>query len=554
MEDFLTPYGICPNERQMTHYKIEKKAFFHFGVNTFTDREWGNGTEVESVFNPVGCDCEQWIKAIKNAGFKLAVITAKHHDGFCLWPSEYTTHSVKNSPYKNGNGDIIKEFTDACRKYGIRVGIYISPWDRNAPFWGEYDYNYFFNNQLTELLTNYGEIDEVWWDGAGSAETPYNWEMWATTVRALQPNAVMFGSRGATPYVEMRWVGNEQGFAGKPCFGTISTKCLEVEGEELFNGTPDGDKFAIAEVDVSVRPGWFYHENQNTQIKSAQEIVNIWFNSVGSNCNMLLNIPPDKTGHITKEEIENITLANNYIEAALSQNLLQNAEIKCTSKSFKKYNVENIISENDCFFASTEYTFTIDFTLPFKANINMFKIEEVIELGHRVRGFNVQIFANGEYVTVFDGKCIGYKWAECFDTYNTDKIRLIIYDAKATPLIRNFGVYYIDENAIKSAKTELSGTDLSKLTNSRITYSDNSVEVEFGGIYPFNYIYFSSNVNNYDIEAFDGSVYKTIFSKANNCSILLREPVTGSYKMRIVTKEKVDKNSVDIKIINKIDG
>ncbi len=212
--DFLKPYGAVPNARQMAHYKIEKKAFFHFGVNTFTNLEWGEGTEKESFFNPVGCDCRQWIRAIKAAGFELAIITAKHHDGFCLWPSAYTEHSVKNSPYKDGQGDIIREFTDACREYGVKAGVYLSPWDRNAPYWGTNEYSKYYNLQLTELLTNYGRIDEVWWDGAGSKETPYDWGMWAHTVRNLQPDAVIFGSMGATPYVEMRWVGNEAGFAG----------------------------------------------------------------------------------------------------------------------------------------------------------------------------------------------------------------------------------------------------------------------------------------------------------------------------------------------------
>ena len=226
----IKPYGALPSQRQMKHFKdFGKKAFFHFGVNTFSNLEWGDGTEAEKLFNPSETDVRQWIKTIKAAGFTLAILTVKHHDGFCLWPSEYTEHTVAKSPYKDGKGDILREFTDACHEYDIAVGIYISPWDRNSKYWGSYEYSKFFNAQLTEVLSNYGKIDEVWWDGAGSTEADYDWARWAHTVRNLQPDCVIFGSLGATEFVESRWIGNESGSSTLSCWATIDNEALRVE-------------------------------------------------------------------------------------------------------------------------------------------------------------------------------------------------------------------------------------------------------------------------------------------------------------------------------------
>ena len=246
----IIPFGAVPSERQLAHYEM-KKAFFHFGVNTFTDVEWGNGEELEKSFDPTEMNVEQWMETVKKAGFDLAIITAKHHDGFCLWPSKYTEHSVKNSPYKNGSGDVVREFTDACRKFGIKAGVYLSPWDRNAPFWGTADYSEYYAKQLTELVTEYGEIHEVWWDGAGSAETPYDWELWASIIRKNQPNACIFGSMGATPYAEMRWVGNENGTAGKTHYASINAHDLEVEERPALNsGKIGGNRYKIGRAHV----------------------------------------------------------------------------------------------------------------------------------------------------------------------------------------------------------------------------------------------------------------------------------------------------------------
>ena len=209
----IKPFGATPTVRQMNHFKIGKKAFIHFGINTFSNKEWGDGKEDKQIFNPTDANVRGWIKDLKEAGFEMVILTAKHHDGFCLWPSKYTEHTIKNTPYKGGNGDIVKEFTDACREFNVKAGIYISPWDRNSEYWGKNEYSVHYAKQLEEIVTNYGRIDEMWWDGAGSQDTWYDWGLWAYILREHQPEAVMFG--GPPPYIEMRWVGNEAGFAGR---------------------------------------------------------------------------------------------------------------------------------------------------------------------------------------------------------------------------------------------------------------------------------------------------------------------------------------------------
>ncbi len=550
--DFLKPYGVVPSKRQMEHYKIEKKAFFHFGVNTFTNLEWGEGTESESAFNPVGCDCRQWIRAIKEAGFELAIITAKHHDGFCLWPSEYTEHSVKNSPYKDGKGDIIKEFTDACHEYGVKVGIYISPWDRNSEYWGSTEYSKFFQKQLTELLTDYGHIDEVWWDGAGSQETPYDWGLWAYTIRNLQPDAAIFGSLGATPYVELRWVGNEGGFAGNPCFGTVDAEVLEVENTALLNsGVADGNKFAIAEVDTSIRPGWFFHEEQEDEVKSVSQLVHLWFDSVGSNANMLLNFPPDRTGKIREKDISRAIEAHKIISKARSCNLCLGAKVTSDTEYFEGYNPENILNSYDeSFFAPEERNAVLTVTLPKTQKFNMFEIAEVIEKGHRIRGFRVEAKQEDDWKVLFDGKCIGYKWAEYFDEVETDTVRIVIYDAKDIPLIRSFALYSLDTSVFEEENKLKSGVDIAKRPGARVIYSEHDAEVEFGGIYPFNTITFNgTGMWGYSIDAFDGAKYYTVFKNSKphrNQIVTLPETIKNSYKIRIHSDRPLTSKDLDI--------
>ena len=547
----IQPYGATPNYRQLRMYEIGKKAFFHFGVNTFTNLEWGDGKESAQIFDPTECDVRSWIRGIKAAGFKMAILTAKHHDGFCLWPSKYTEHSIKNSPYKGGKGDLVKEFTDACHEYGVLVGIYVSPWDRNAPFWGTDKYSPFFARQLEELMTGYGRIDEVWWDGAGSKDTPYDWEMWASIIRKHQPEAAIFGSQGATPFVDLRWVGNEGGFAGSPCYATIDPHALEIEHTPTLNsGTPDGERFIPAEVDVSIRPGWFFHEDQEDEVKSIPALVRLWFDSVGSNANMLLNFPPDRTGHLRDKDIRHAIEAHKIVSAALSVNHALGARISSSSECREGFPAENLITPGDNFTAPTEGNVSYTVTLPEMKRINMFVIEEAIEYGHRVRGFKVEALAQGEWKTLYEGECIGYKWSEITDEVTTDTVRVTVTDAREVPLLRFFGLHTIDTSIFDEEKRLRSGKNLAAGRSAKINYSEFEAEVEFGGVYPFNTVTFNSNgMWKYEIWAFDGSNYQLVYTGLKphrNQITRLKETVRSSYKMKLVTTAPIDPETLNI--------
>lgn len=283
-----------PSPRQLAWQQLETTAFLHFTVNTFTDKEWGEGNEDPKIFNPANFDARQIVKTLKDAGFKIAIITAKHHDGFCLWPSKYTSHSVKSSPWKNGKGDVVKDIAEACHEYGIKFGIYLSPWDRNQPLYGTNAYNTYYKNQLRELLTNYGEVSEVWFDGAkgkNAKDMQYDFPGFWKLVRRLQPKGVMFSDVGP----DIRWVGNEAGNAGETCWSTITTDGMapgNADPKYLNTGDPNGKLWIPAETDVSIRPGWFYHPSEDDKVKTGKQLVDLYYNSVGRNSLLLLNVPP----------------------------------------------------------------------------------------------------------------------------------------------------------------------------------------------------------------------------------------------------------------------
>jgi len=524
-----------------------QKAFFHFGVNTFTNLEWGDGVERESVFAPTEPDVRQWIKTVKAAGFTLAILTAKHHDGFCLWPSAYTEHSVKNSPYKDGKGDIVREFTDACREFDVRAGLYLSPWDRNAPFWGTDAYSAYYNAQLTELLTNYGRIDEVWWDGAGSKETPYDWGMWAHTVRNLQPEAVIFGSMGATPYVECRWVGNERGYAGDPHYATVNHHSLAVEDKtELNKGVWGGERFTPAEVDVSIRPGWFYHKDQDDKVKSTEKIVDIWFDSVGKGAMMLLNFPPDRRGLIHETDARNAILANRVIKQTFAVNLAEGAY--AYSDSVRAHCCEPDCMLNhayDSVYAASDenITPTVEIKLPAPETFDVLKIGEYIELGYRVCGFRLEAFIDGDWKPLLDKQSIGYQSAWKFAPVTTDRVRLVIYDAAAAPVIREFGLYKLPAD-YRDEKTALEQTlsaasDLATGESAQIVYEEDGATVMLGGLYPFNTVCFNgTDIRSYELLIFNGSTYDSVYrgnSPDKRQIIRLPQDIDWAYQLKLVT-------------------
>ncbi|TMI87114.1 MAG: glycoside hydrolase family 29 (alpha-L-fucosidase) [Bacteroidetes bacterium] len=297
-----------PTKQQLAWHEMEYYFFFHFGPNTFTDKEWGHGDEPEDIFDPTGLDCRQWVRIAKQAGAKGVIITAKHHDGFCLWPSKYSTHTVRESKWKNGKGDVLKELSQACKEYGLKFGVYISPWDRNHPKYGTAEYNDVFVNMMKEIFTNYGPIWELWWDGA-NGEGPngkkqvYDWDRFKKTVKTLSPNTVVFSDVGP----QIRWVGNENGIAGKTNWNYLDTAGYTAGAgapstDTLNTGNAFGRAWIPAECDVSIRPGWFWHANEDSKVKSGEQLFELYLESVGRGSNLLLNVPPDRRGLINEND------------------------------------------------------------------------------------------------------------------------------------------------------------------------------------------------------------------------------------------------------------
>ena len=444
---------LVPTPQQLEWQQMEFTAFLHFGMNTFTGNEWGHGTDSPELFNPSELDCEQWVKALKDGGFKMALITAKHHDGFCLWPTATTEYSVKNSPWKNGKGDVVRELRDACEKYGMKFGVYLSPWDRNAVSYGDSPaYNKFFIEQLTELLSNYGEVHEVWFDGAcgegpNGKKQEYDWTAILAKIRELQPHAVT-----AIMGDDVRWVGNEGGMgrdtewsATMMAPGSYTHKNEAMAALGIDNMSKDlGSRELLAkaqeaywypsEVDVSIRPGWFYHADQDERVRSLANLVNIYYRSVGCNSVLLLNIPPDRRGLIHEVDVQRIKELSEYIGKTFANNYVENgAQMwKAEVGQSKEYNVKT------------------------GAMVNTFLIQEDIAQGQRVEDFLVEVYSNGAWQYAAEGTTVGYKRLLRFSDCQPEKIRVTIRGARGTANISNVGLYYAEPLQDKDAKVKLS--------------------------------------------------------------------------------------------------
>ena len=443
-----------PSDRQKIWQEMEYYAFIHFNMNTFTNKEWGYGDESPSTFNPTSLDTDQWAEVIKNSGMKGIIITAKHHDGFALWPSNYTSHSVKNSPWKNGEGDLIKDLEKSCRKFGLKLGIYLSPWDRNHPDYGTKKYISYFRNQLTELLTNYGEIFEVWFDGANGGsgfyggtneirkvdkKTYYDWENTHKIIRELQPNAVIFSDAGP----DIRWVGNEKGYANKTTWSNIYK-------DSVYGGMPDyykfssgqenGSHFIPTETDVSIRPGWYYHPEEDDKVKSLEKLIDIYFNSVGLNSSLLLNIPVDTRGLIHENDTKRLYELNNYIRNTFSNNFFMESKMyfNDTSHPIDKL-IDNKISTMCPF--KTKLNNVIEISLNENKIVDIFKISENINLGQRVKKFRLEALVDDNWVTIEEGTTIGSKRLIKFEPIEIKKLKFTIIDSKDIPMISEIGIY-----------------------------------------------------------------------------------------------------------------
>ena len=456
-----TPVHPLPSASQMEWHEMEMNAFIHFTTNTFTDKEWGYGDESKKVFNPTQLDAGQWAKILKETGFKTMILTCKHHDGFCLWPSKYTEHSVKNSLYKNGKGDVVKEASDAAKKYGLKFGVYVSPWDRNRSDYGTPSYITYYRNQLKELFTQYGPIFEMWFDGANGGDgyyggtrerrringaTYYDWPTTLNLVRSIQPNVIFFSDAGPG----VRWVGNEAGIAGETNWNTISSDTLYAGKsgiEKLLNtGSPDGNKWIPAEVDVSIRPGWFYHPKEDSLVKTPEKLFNIYLTSVGRGSTLLLNVPPDRRGLFHENDVKSLYGFKELLKKELGINLAKNARV--TANSFrgkaKQFSPANITDGNKNTYWATDDkiirgSFEIDLSKASK--VKYILLQEYIKLGQRVKSFTIEIWKNNSWQQVAKGTTIGYKRILQIDPVETNKVRVSIIDSKACPVIFNAEVY-----------------------------------------------------------------------------------------------------------------
>ncbi len=459
------PFGPLPSARQLAWHELEYYAFMHFNMNTFTDREWGYGDESPALFNPTEFDADQIAATIKEVGMKALILTAKHHDGFCLWPSQFTEHSVKNSPWREGKGDVVRELAEACKRHSLKFGVYLSPWDRNHKGYGKPEYITYYRNQLRELLTNYGDIFEVWHDGANGGDgyyggaresrfidkkTYYGWpETWAL-VRELQPNAVIFSDVGP----DIRWVGNENGYAGETCWGTYSP--VGEDGSEPapgdtryregIEGHREGKQWLPAECDVSIRPGWFYHAAQDSLVKSADTVFELYFKSVGRGASLLLNLPPDRRGRIHENDERELRQLKRMLDETFATNFARGAGATASHVrgNASRYGAANVIDDDsESYWTTDDEIPEASLTLALKApqEFDCLMLQEHLALGQRVEAFALEVWNGKEWRIIAEGTSIGHKRLLRFPAVKTDKVRLNIAKASACPMIANVGLY-----------------------------------------------------------------------------------------------------------------
>lgn len=472
--------GPVPSQRQLDWHDMEYYAFVHFNMNTFTNMEWGEGGESPETFNPTALDTRQWARVAKEAGMKGIILTAKHHDGFALWPTATTEHSVKNSPWKNGEGDVLRELAEATKEYGLKMGIYLSPWDRNHPEYGREEYVEVFHEQLRELLTNYGDLFEIWFDGANGGtgyygganeerkidnKTYYKWDKVVDMIREYQPNAVIFSDSGP----DVRWVGNEEGYAGKTNW-SIFRRDEVYPGwpryRELQYGHEDGTHWVPAEADVSIRPGWYYHPQEDHLVKSLPHLLDIYYGSVGRNASLLLNLPVDRRGLVHEKDVEQLMKLRKQLDEDFETDLAGDAKVEASSvrKNASEFSAAKAVDgAGETYWAPKEGEVKAFLTLDFgrETTFNRFLAQEYIPLGQRVKEFTIEGLVNGNWQEIDRQTTIGYKRILRFDPVTATALRFTVVESKASPLISNIEVY--------NAPLLLVAPEISRSTSGEIT-------------------------------------------------------------------------------------
>ena len=455
------PILPVPEPKQVEWQQMETYAFIHFGLNTFNDREWGYGDTDPKTFNPTNLDCEQWAQTLVKAGMKGVILTAKHHDGFCLWPFEGTDYSVKNSPWKNGQGNVVKELSEACKKYGLKFAVYLSPWDRHQANYGTPEYLPYFYAQLHDLLTNYGPVFEVWFDGANGGDgwyggakdirtidrkNYYNYPRIYEMLDSIQPQAIIFSDGGPG----CRWVGNEKGFAGATNWSFLRKGEVHPgydKSYELQYGHPDGNQWVPAECDVSIRPGWFYHPEEDDRVKSPDQLVDLYYRSVGHNATLLLYFPVDRRGLIHPVDSANAVRFHEMIQQQLKTNLVAGMTPKVSNERGGDFVASALTDDNfDTYWATEDGVTTadIEFSFDTPTRMNRMMLQEYIPLGQRVKAFVVEYLDKDTWLPVKlneETTTIGYKRLLRFETVETKGMRIRITDARGPLCLSNVGVY-----------------------------------------------------------------------------------------------------------------
>jgi len=446
-----------PTQSQLAWQDMEYYFFAHFGPNTFTGLEWGKGTEKAEVFDPKDLDCDQWCRIAKAAGAKGIMITAKHHDGFCLWPSKYSTHTVRESQWKNGKGDVLKELSAACKKYGLKFGVYLSPWDRNHPAYGTPKYNDVFVNMLKEIFTNYGPIWELWWDGA-NGEGPngkkqvYDFARFEKVVRKLSPNTIIFSDIGP----DARWCGNEKGYAGKTNWDLLDTAGFKRGAgapptDTLNQGNVWGKNFIPAECDVSIRPGWFYHQKEDSLVKTPQQLFEIYSKSVGRGANLILNVPPDQRGLISKYDSASLMAFKKLREESFANDLSRKGTSFFVNNKKKTIAVNTDYSNNKILERITApHSQSIEIEFKNAQKMNCIVLEEDLKEGQNCAKFTIQLLnKNKELIKEINGTTIGHKRILTFPETEVRAIKFSIQSQKEPTRIGEIESYFIDEKLIE---------------------------------------------------------------------------------------------------------
>ncbi len=454
------PCGAVPSERQLAWQRLQFYGFIHFTTNAFTDKEWGFGDEKPSIFNPSALDARQWASVAKQAGMRGLILTCKHHDGFCLWPSKHTAHSVKNSPWRGGKGDVVRELCDACAEVGIKFGVYLSPWDRNHAEYGRPEYLTYYRAQLRELLTQYGELFEVWFDGANGGDgwygganerrsidnsTYYDWPNTCAIVRELQPGASMFSDAGP----DIRWVGNESGFASETTwynFDMAGRYPGFPKHDDLGVGHENGTSWLPPEVDVSIRPGWFYHQHEDNKVRSVANLVDMYFESVGRGANLLLNLPPDRRGLVHETDVKNLLGMRHALDLIFKDDLARHAAASASSvwEGCDNYGARNAIDgSTESYWAAekNDKTPSIEIAFPSTTTVNTIAVGEHIALGQRVKSWTLEARRNGAWQKVTHGTTIGIQRFVRFAAVTADALRLVVNEFKASPTIECFSAF-----------------------------------------------------------------------------------------------------------------